>query len=116
MTHNFQELDYYVQEFLKNGIEGPLNWYRTRKINYEDELEMPAEVKNSIKQPTLFVFANRDAVLKRELSFGMEKAIPNLTRGEVPAGHWALWQTAKETNAIIEEWFNGVVLGGKVKL
>jgi pimeloyl-ACP methyl ester carboxylesterase len=111
-----QELDYYVQEFLKNGINGPLNWYRTRKINYDDELKMPAEVKNFVKQPTLYIFANRDAVLKRELSLGMEKVIPNLTRGEVPAGHWALWQTAKETNSIIEEWFNGVVLGGKTKL
>lgn len=46
----------------------------------------------------------------------MEKAIPNLTRGEVPAGHWALWQTPTQVNAILKDWIQGVVLGGKSKL
>lgn len=46
----------------------------------------------------------------------MERSIPKLTRGEVPAGHWALWQTPAETNAIIKDWIEGVVLGGKSKL
>ena len=105
-----------MEEFLKNGIHGPLNWYRARKINHEDEQNLPKDVKNFVKQPSLYVFATGDAVLKRELSDGMEKAVPNLTRGEVPAGHWALWETPKETNALIEEWFNGVVIGGKIKL
>lgn len=47
---------------------------------------------------------------------GMERYIPNLTRGEVKAGHWALWHTPKETNEIIRRWIEGVVFGGKSKL
>jgi len=50
------------------------------------------------------------------MSAGMEKVIPNLTRGEVPSSHWALWHTPQETNEIIKRWFEGVVLGGSSKL
>lgn len=77
---------------------------------------MPAEDRKGLRQPVLYVFATKDFVLTRELGLGMEKAIPNLSRGEVPATHWALWHTPQETNAIIERWFEGVVLGGKTKL
>lgn len=50
------------------------------------------------------------------MSAGMEDYIPNLTRAEVPASHWALWHTPKETNDVIRNWIQGVVLGGKSKL
>lgn len=95
---------------------GPLNWYRTRRSNYEDELSMPSSVKQTIAQPSLYIAATNDFVLRPEMSRGMEKVIPNLTRGEVPGTHWALWRPAAETNAIIKRWFEGVVMGGKSKL
>ncbi|SMY22555.1 unnamed protein product [Zymoseptoria tritici ST99CH_1A5] len=111
-----EELDFYVQEFMRNGMNGPLNWYRTRKVNWEDEQEMPESARKTIKQPTLYIFATKDGILTRELTLGMERHIPNLTRGEVPAGHWALWHTPVQTNALIKDWIEGVVLGGKTKL
>ncbi|KAF7194565.1 Bifunctional epoxide hydrolase 2 [Pseudocercospora fuligena] len=113
---NEEELDYYVKEFLKNGVHGPCNWYRTRKVNFEDELEMQEERRKVVRQPTLYILATKDNILTREMSRGMEKAIPNLTSAEVDAGHWALWHTPDETNAILEDWLLGVVLGGKSKL
>ena len=111
-----KELNYYVSEYMKNGINGPCNWYRTRRVNFDDETKMPTDVKRVIKQPTLFIQALSDNILTPELSNGMEQSIPNLTRGEVPASHWALWQTPAETNAIIKRWIEGVVLDGKSKL
>jgi pimeloyl-ACP methyl ester carboxylesterase len=105
-----------VKQFSKNGIGPPLNWYRTRKVNYEDDLNMPADQKNGIKQPTLFIQALNDMVLTPDLAKLMGKVIPNLTTREVPAGHWALWQTAEQTNGYIKEWFEGVVFGDKTKL
>ena len=77
---------------------------------------MPVENRKIIKQPTLYILATKDDVLTREMSRGMEKTVPNLTRGEVPAGHWALWQTPDQVNAILKDWIEGVVLGGKSKL
>lgn len=108
-----QELDYYVKQFSKNGINGPLNWYRTRKVNYEDDLGLPENQKQGIQQPTLFIQALNDFVLTPDLAKIMQKTVPKLTHREVPAGHWALWQTPEQTNNHIKEWFEGVVLGGK---
>ena len=111
-----QEIDFYVKEFSKNGVNGPCNWYRTREVNFEDEKDLPAEQRKGVQQPTLFIQALRDSILTPELAKGMDRAIPNLTRGEVPATHWALWHTPEETNVIIKGWFESVVFGGKSKL
>lgn len=113
---NQEELDYYVEQFSRNGVNGPCNWYRTRKVNWESEKAMSAEQRKGVKQPTLFIQALADSILKPEMSRGMEEKIPNLSRGEVKASHWALWHTPVETNQIIKDWFEGVVFGGKSKM
>lgn len=77
---------------------------------------MAPEQRKGIKQPTLFIQATKDDVLTPDLAKGMEKSIANLSTREVPASHWALWHTPQETNDILKEWFEGVVLGGKSKL
>lgn len=64
----------------------------------------------------LFIAGERDSVLAPSLSRGMEKFIPNLSRGSVPADHWALWQDPAGVNAILRDWFAGVVFGGKAKM
>ncbi|KAF2768134.1 alpha/beta-hydrolase [Teratosphaeria nubilosa] len=111
-----EELDFYVDSFTRNGLEGPCNWYRTRRINFEDELRMPVEDRKGIQQPVLFIQALRDAILIPEMSRGMEDRIPRLTRGEVKAGHWALWQTPGEVNELIRAWMEGVVFGRRSKI
>jgi soluble epoxide hydrolase/lipid-phosphate phosphatase len=52
----------------------------------------------------LFVQANYDNVLKPELSKNMGEFLPNLTRCEVDASHWALTQKPEEVNAIVRNW------------
>ncbi|KAI7230267.1 alpha/beta-hydrolase [Hortaea werneckii] len=111
-----EEIDFYVQQFTKNGFEGPCNWYRTRRLNWEQDQNIPAATRNHLPQPVLFIQAKYDGILIPKLSQGMEKAIPNLTRAEVPASHWALWHTPELTNETIQKWIEGVVLGGKAKL
>lgn len=85
-------------------------------MNWEDERDLPAEQRKGVSQPTLFIQALKENILTPELSRGMDKAVPKLTRGEVNSGHWALIHTPAETNAIIKRWFEGVVFGGKSKL
>lgn len=109
-------MDYYVAEFMKNGINGPCNWYRTRKVNFEDDLGLPADQKDGVKQPVLFIFATGDSILTEDLHRGMDKAIPNMTKADVPASHWALWHTPKQTNESIKKWIEGVVFGKASKL
>ncbi|KAI9824499.1 MAG: hypothetical protein M1819_000854 [Sarea resinae] len=93
-----KELDYYVDEYDHNGLHGPLNWYRTREVNYKDELQL---TKRSIDIPVLFIVATKDAALPPSMSEGMEKYLPQLTRQSVDAGHWALWQAPEQVNRYI---------------
>ena len=91
-----------------------MNWYRTRRVNYEDELKLPEAQKNHIAQPVLFIQAAKDDVLIPAMSVGMERVIPKLTRAEVPTGHWALWQAPAQVNEIVGEWLGGLVgVGGE---
>lgn len=89
-----------------------MNWYRTRRANYEDELAMPEAQRNRIEQPVLFVQALKDNVLIPAMSKGMENVVPKLTRAEVPTGHWALWQAPQQVNEIVGRWLEGLSNGG----
>lgn len=110
------ELDYYVNEYARHGVNGPLNWYRTREVNYMNEwrdffrsgmnVGPQAQEEMKLKQEVLYVLAKKDQALKPWMAANMEKRIPNLTRGEVDAGHWALWERPEECNRIIEGWLN----------
>ena len=104
-------LDYYTSAYAIHGLHGPCNWYRTRQINYEDDVAFllppsPSAIKfpSRIQVPTLFISASKDGALPPDMSNGMGKLVPYLTRREVDAGHWALWERAEEVNAILGEW------------
>ncbi|KAF2714805.1 alpha/beta-hydrolase [Pleomassaria siparia CBS 279.74] len=99
---NGDVLDYYVKEYARHGIHSTLNWYRTRKANWEEDLALLD--KQTISIPALYVEATYDTVLTPEMSKGMEAFVPNLTRGDVPATHWALTQKPEEVNAIVSKW------------
>ncbi|MCJ1395535.1 hypothetical protein MMC18_008421 [Xylographa bjoerkii] len=99
------EMDYYVDEYANHGMHGTLNWYRTRELNYREELTLE---KSIIDVPVLFVQALNDGVLTPDLARGMEQYFPKLTRREVMAGHWALWQAPVQVNGMIREWLEDV--------
>ncbi|KAF2477393.1 alpha/beta-hydrolase [Lindgomyces ingoldianus] len=111
---NGKVLDYYVKEYSRHGIHSTLNWYRTRMVNWEEDLAL--QDKKTISIPTLFVQATYDSVLKPEMSKTMEAFLPNLTRGEVAATHWALTQKPEEVNAILRNWLKGQGFGTKSSL
>lgn len=68
---------------------------------------------NTVDQPTLFILATKDDILTADLASGMEAYVSKLSRREVLASHWALWQTPSEVNAHIKEWLDTVVFGAK---
>ncbi|KUM62032.1 hypothetical protein ACN42_g5065 [Penicillium freii] len=96
-----EELEFYTNEFARHGIHGPLNWYRTRDVNYGDEL---AILDREIQIPTLFIQALRDQALPPQLGKSMAKQFPRLTLKQVNTSHWALWEKPEEFNEIIGTW------------
>ncbi|TQS33045.1 hypothetical protein Golomagni_06626, partial [Golovinomyces magnicellulatus] len=97
-----EEIDYYLR--------GPLNWYRTREINFEDE-KVLAEKDAKLAMPAMFVTATKDAALPPWMSQGMEEKFVNLSRGEVEATHWALWEAADSVNEQLGKWLQKVADG-----
>ncbi|KAJ6095996.1 hypothetical protein N7486_006742 [Penicillium sp. IBT 16267x] len=105
-----EELEYYGTEYSRHGIHGPLNWYRTRKLNFEDELSI---VGRMITVPTLFIQALRDEALPPHLGKAMGKQIPRLALKQVDTAHWAHWEKPEEVNTIISEWLKDAVFTEK---
>ncbi|BDD55317.1 hypothetical protein MAP00_000852 [Monascus purpureus] len=105
-----EELEYYVEQFSRNGLHGPLNWYRTSEINYKDELSI---LDRRIDTPLLFIQALRDPALPPSLGKGMARTVPHYTLRQVDTFHWALWERPDEVNRIIAEWLDQVVFSDR---
>jgi soluble epoxide hydrolase/lipid-phosphate phosphatase len=110
------ELDFYAKEYALQKapeLRGPLNYYRTQELNQRDDVEI-AKKEHKFEMPALFITATDDAALPPAMSQGMDSSFTNLTREEVKASHWALWQAADAVNQDITKWLDGV-LGGVLK-
>ncbi|KAK8058872.1 hypothetical protein PG994_009320 [Apiospora phragmitis] len=120
-------VDFYVREYSRHGLHGPTNWYRTRRLNFEDEL--PRFVpqggdSNSPKKewrfkcPAMVVMAEKDITLPPALADGTEKWFegPGGLRKEVVkgVGHWGMWQDPETVNGYIGSFVEDV-LGGRLK-
>jgi soluble epoxide hydrolase / lipid-phosphate phosphatase len=106
-----EEVEFYVAEYARKGMHGPLNWYRTTRVNWEEERELAADKDRvRIKVPSMIITASRDAALPPSMTAGMERWFDKLERREVEAGHWALWQAAQGVNNHVGE-FLPLVLG-----
>ncbi|KAM0347167.1 hypothetical protein ACHAPU_005108 [Fusarium lateritium] len=111
-----EELDFYAQQYALQKapeLRGPLNYYRTAELNYRSDLEL-AKKGYKFEMPALFISATDDAALPPAMSQGMDSSFANLTREEVKATHWALWQASEAVNQHVTKWVDGV-LGGALK-
>ena len=59
----------------------------------------------------LFLSALHDDALQPAMSRNMGSNITRLTRKEVNASHWALWEEPEEVNKIIYNWLKGYGIG-----
>ncbi|RMZ74796.1 hypothetical protein DV737_g5741, partial [Chaetothyriales sp. CBS 132003] len=66
--------------------------------------EPSASASVTVQQETLFILARNDSVLLPWMAAKMAARIPRLTRREVNASHWALWERPDEVNSILADW------------
>lgn len=93
------ELQYYVEQFSRNGLSGPLNWYRNLDKNWEI---MKAFEGATITQPVLFLAGEQDPVLRstRANFDRMTSTVPGLRRTSIipSCGHWLQQECPLEVN------------------
>ncbi|KAK4212933.1 Alpha/Beta hydrolase protein [Rhypophila decipiens] len=125
-----EDVAFYVDEYMRHAEEGdggdkplrgPLNWYRTTKLKWEEELPLAqakvGTVEKKIPNPALMINASKDVALPPSMSMGMERFFENLSVKEVPTSHWALVEDPAGVNGFIGEFVKGVLEkeGGAIK-
>nr|XP_060610683.1 bifunctional epoxide hydrolase 2 [Anolis sagrei ordinatus] len=99
-------LQYFVQQFRKSGLRGPLNWYRNMEANWR---WLGSVYDRKIRVPALMVTAGKDIVLRPEMSKGMEEKIPDLTRGHIEdCGHFTQMERPAALNKILIDWLEKI--------
>jgi soluble epoxide hydrolase/lipid-phosphate phosphatase len=95
--------EYFVRSFQKKGsLRGPLTYYKTRGLNYRDELEIVDTAR--IQCPALFIGAKEDRALPPE-TWERQQWVPQLERYSVGTGHWCLVEDdGQEIAPLIQSW------------
>jgi soluble epoxide hydrolase/lipid-phosphate phosphatase len=99
-----QEFQYYTDTYCQSTFNGPLNWYRTRRFDFEDERNVPRRLTGL---PVLYLFFGKDPVFKKSVLDEMPKLVENLDiRIIADAAHWGASQasTRDEVTIRLIEW------------
>jgi pimeloyl-ACP methyl ester carboxylesterase len=107
--------EYYLRSFTRTGsLRGPLNYYKTRDLNFRDELELVANGKVKVSCPAMFIGAMEDRALPPSVWKGQEW-VPQLEQYTVSQGHWCLVENGgKEIQPIIQKWVTKVSKSAKL--
>ncbi|KAH8646361.1 Alpha/Beta hydrolase protein [Xylariales sp. PMI_506] len=103
-------VDYYHREYSRSGLHGPTNWYRTRRVNWEDELQF-AEKGFVFSVPAMVMMGELDPALPPILANGMEKHFAQPLRKELGTGvgHWGMWENPDMVNGFIKEFIKSLL-------
>ena len=90
------------------ALTAMLNWYRAMLrpgASYvKDVLESPP----ILDTPTLMVWGERDPALGKELTYGTERLVRDLTIRYLPGvSHWVQQEAPEAVNTIVEAWLGG---------
>lgn len=103
------DVDFYVQEFIRTGFRGGLNWYR----NIDRAWELTGFLDGArLGQPTLFVAGDKDAVVEfyADAYRTLEINAPNLAQKVLlpGAGHWIQQERPAEVSRLLIEFLRSV--------
>ncbi|KAF8955901.1 hypothetical protein BGZ46_002518 [Entomortierella lignicola] len=93
-----KDLEYTIEQFKSSGFRGPLNYYKTTKINFEDERGLATD----INLPSWIILATEDPVLKPHMASKMINFIPQLKTASIKAGHFVMVEKPDEVNSTLK--------------
>lgn len=93
------------------GATAMLNWYRAAGRNFGDMNEPVSQ----IELPTLMVWGEEDSALGKELSFGTDRYVKDLTLRYLPrVSHWVQQEAPERVNEIWGAWLDGRAVPGSL--
>lgn len=104
-------VDYYVREYSRNGLRGPCNWYRTQRLNFEDELAFTNDGRElKLDIPAMIVMAEFDEYLPPSLADDQEKYFTvGLKKEVIASSHCILLEKYKECNQLVKNFASDVL-------
>jgi len=102
-----QEFNYYHAEFSKGEMVGPLNYYRTSRFRYDEELGLSVNLRPDL--PYLFIWGTKDTTA---LPFAITKSREYIPRYQDIAlegrRHWLMVEAKHEITESIVKWLEGL--------
>lgn len=101
-----EELAYFVDGYSRNGMTGPLHWYRNMAGNWEAQKQFLVDGRlPKVEKPCLMYTAERDGVCPPRLADGMEDLCEPYERIDYAGcGHWTQLERADDVNASMLDW------------
>lgn len=99
-------LDAYRRQALQPGaMTAMINYYRAAFRGWPRP-KLLRQLQNIVLEtPTLMIWGERDIALGKELTFGTDKLVRDLTLHYIPdASHWVQQDAPEKVNALIEAW------------
>jgi pimeloyl-ACP methyl ester carboxylesterase len=90
------------------ALTAMLNWYRAAGKRFGAD-----RTYERIEVPTLLVWGEADQALGKELTFGTDRLVKDLTVRYLPGiSHWVQQDAPEEVNAILGAWLDGAPVPG----
>jgi pimeloyl-ACP methyl ester carboxylesterase len=103
------EMDTYLSSLTRNGLRGPLNWYRNIDFNWELHAAFQGL---KIMQPALFIAGSRDPLLNwlRPSIERLSQTVPNLQDTIIlpDTGHWTQQENPAAVNDALLKFLESV--------
>ncbi|KAJ3356312.1 hypothetical protein HDU91_005560 [Kappamyces sp. JEL0680] len=95
-----------------------LKWYRTRRLNYDQEKQALAEgtMTAGIRVPCMLVVCLRDPFLTPKMSRRIHEYIPRCHIAEMDATHWVLVENDREATRHLLQFFGSLDGKSETKL
>ncbi|TFY76437.1 hypothetical protein EWM64_g7576 [Hericium alpestre] len=105
---NEQELQYYLSQL--KDMNGPLNYYRTTELRFEEEeaANLPRELRADM--PVLYLGGSKDSTGTPWQVESSRKCIPRLQHGTIEGvGHWLMAEARQEITERVIQWLESVL-------
>jgi pimeloyl-ACP methyl ester carboxylesterase len=101
-------LEVYRRNAARPGaIPAMLAYYRAF-VRYPMDRDLARAATRILDTPTLMIWGEEDAALGRELTYGTDKLVRDLTLRYLPGvSHWVQQEAPETVNAMIEAWLSG---------
>ncbi|NJM09171.1 alpha/beta hydrolase [Candidatus Gracilibacteria bacterium] len=100
-----EDLHAYKEALRRPGaLTAALNWYRAAAAGGPESIVGPGDGK--VTAPTLLIWGEQDRFLGRELTYGTEKYVPDLTIRYIPnSSHWVQHEFPDDVNQHLRDFF-----------